>query len=136
MPLELSGALVEIAGDSGVCFCANKYYTGFAPTRDLRLLDLSSSGVRQAGTIAKVTSCEHVESQPWARHFYEHPEIYGELDGIYYPNAHNFDIAFALFERAKDAMPAKPLWDRKLWSRTHRSELLRAGDRTNIPIYP
>ncbi len=132
---RLSGSLVEVAGDTGICYCGTRRYTRFAPTRELRLLDLSVNGVRQAGTIAKVTSCEHTESQPWARYFYENPDVYGALDGLYYPNAHNFEMAIALFERARDAMPARPLFDRKLWSRVHMAELLLAGELTNIAVY-
>jgi len=42
-------------------------------------------------------------SQQWARWFYEHPREFGKVEGIVYPNAHNQDAAYALFERAEVA---------------------------------
>jgi hypothetical protein len=130
----LAGSLVEIAGDRGVCSYAAHRYTSFAPTRDLMLLDLSAAGIRHAGMLAKVTSCDHAESQPWAGYCYDNEAIYGTIDGLYYPNAHNFDIAVALFERAKNAMPGLPSFDRKLRSRVHRAALLAAALSTNTKL--
>jgi hypothetical protein len=86
--------------------------------------------------VAKVTSCEYFYSQPWGRFCYENPLIYGAIDGLYYPNSHNFGIAVALFDRATDAMPPRPLFDRKLWSSKHRSELLEAAFVTNTQVSP
>ncbi|HEY1429210.1 MAG TPA: RES domain-containing protein [Candidatus Tumulicola sp.] len=128
---SLDGALVEVAGDRGICSYSSLRYTSFAPTRDLLLLDLTSAGVRQAGMLAKVTSCDHGDSQKWARYCYDNAGLYGEIDGFYYPNAHNFYIAVALFERAQNALPLHPAFDRKLGNAAHREELLAAGPSTN-----
>ena len=58
----------------------------------------------RAGTVAAIASSQHALPQPWSRDFYEHPEIYGEVDGLLYPSAHNGDPCVALYERARGGL--------------------------------
>ncbi len=40
----------------------------------------------------------------WSRYFYEKVELFGEIDGIIYPNFHNDEDALLLYERAEDVL--------------------------------
>jgi hypothetical protein len=70
----------------------------------MRLLDLRGRAAMRAGTVAAISAGDHVLSQPWSRYFWEHPEIYGELDGLFYVSAYNGQPAVALYERARDGL--------------------------------
>jgi len=55
-----------------------------------------------AGSVdALAQTADHRTTQPWSRYFYDHPEIYGEIDGIIYASAHNSEDSIALYERAR-----------------------------------
>jgi len=58
----------------------------------------------RAGTVAAVAKCDHRQSQPWSRYFYETDPTYGLVDGLIYCNAHNDEPAFVLYERAFTAL--------------------------------
>jgi hypothetical protein len=58
----------------------------------------------RAGTVAAISASDHSLSQPWSRYFWEHPAIYGELDGLFYLSAHNGQQAVALYERGGNAL--------------------------------
>jgi hypothetical protein len=63
----------------------------------------------RAGSVAALAKvADRSLSQAWARHFYEHPEVYGQIDGIAYYNAHNDEDALVLFERAEGALTCPP----------------------------
>jgi RES domain len=101
--LTLSCAVVE-AFDIGVVEPATKGLARGRVTRDLHLLDLRGRAAMRAGTVAAISAGDHSLSQPWSRYFSEHPEIYGEIDGLYYPLAHNGELAVALYERGRDGI--------------------------------
>ena len=62
-----------------------------------------------AGSVAALAkTADRRLSQAWARYFYEHPGIYGPVDGLMYFNAHNDEEALALFERAADTLTCAP----------------------------
>lgn len=112
---DLEGAIVEVFGDTGVVQLLPWYVAVSYPQRDLLLLDLRGSGAMRAGTNSAVTKARHNQTYQWSRYFYEHPEIYGELDGLLWPNAHNDADAILLYERTKEALmcPGGP-YDRPL----------------------
>jgi hypothetical protein len=65
-------------------------------------------------------------TQAWSCYFYEHPEIYGTVDGLLYLAAHNGGTAVALYERASDAIPwsaarTVPLNDARVAARVQRA---------------
>lgn len=107
----LEGCVVEVFGDSGTVRF-EKYRVGNPVlTRDLLLLDLRRRGAMRAGTVLAISSADHALSQAWSRYFYEHPEIYGEIDGLIYANAHNGADAVALYERASGGLSCPPARD-------------------------
>jgi len=101
--LSLSCAVVE-AFDVGVVEAGTKHLARLRATRELLLLDLRGRAAMRAGTVAAISAGNHSLSQPWSRYFWEHPEIYAELDGLLYSSAHNGEPAVALYERARDGL--------------------------------
>jgi len=101
--LTLSCAVVE-AFDIGIVAAATKRLARLRTTRELLLLDLRGRAAMRAGTVAAISAGDHSLSQPWSRYFWEHPEIYGEVDGLFYLSAHNGQPAVALYERARNAL--------------------------------
>lgn len=85
---------------------------GFAVTRVIRLLDLTSAWPTRAGASMVINSGPRARAQRWSRTVYE---AYPDLDGIHYA-ASMFQnaSAIALFERAEDAIPDRPFFHRRL----------------------
>jgi RES domain len=103
--LTLSCCLVECFGDTGVIEIKGQQIGHIQLTRDLMLLDLRANGAMRAGSVtalAKVAD-RHL-SQAWSRYFYKQTDLYGQIDGISFLNAHNDEEAIALYERAQSAL--------------------------------
>jgi hypothetical protein len=133
--MTLSGCLVEVFGDTGVVDLGHHHVASPILRRDLRLLDVRRNGAMRAGTkaaIAKVS--DRGLSQAWSRHFYENTEIYAEVDGLIYLNAHNDEEAIALYERASDALECPPERVTKLDDQTLRTAVLEAADDNNLVV--
>lgn len=101
--LSLSCAVVE-AFDVGVVDPGAKHLARLRTARELVLLDLRGRAAMRAGTVAAISAGDHSLAQPWSRYFWEHPEIYGEMDGLLYLSAHNGQRAVVLYERARDGV--------------------------------
>ena len=101
--LTLDCASVE-SFDIGIVQPGTKRLARMRTTRELLLLDLRRRAAMRAGTVAAVSAADHALSQPWSRFWWEHPELVGELDGLYYHSAHNGELAVALYERARNAL--------------------------------
>jgi len=101
--LALSCAVVE-AFDIGIVEPGTKRLARARATRDLLLLDLRGRAAMRAGTVAAISAGDHSLSRAWSRYFWEHPEIYGRLDGLFYASAHNGELAVALYERSRDGV--------------------------------
>lgn len=133
--MTLSGCLVEVFGDTGVVDLHRHHVASPILRRDLRLLDLRGSGAMRAGTKAAITKVpDRSLSQAWSRHFYETPEVYGEVDGLLYPNAHNDEEAIALYERAHDALDCPPERVMRLDDEALRPAVLEAADDNELVI--
>ena len=131
---ELTCNLAEYFGSAGGGDAGSLRYCGIMVERDLQLLDLRGNGAFRAGTIGAISSQSHSCSQSWSRWFYETTDIYGELDGIIYPGAHNHEDAFAFYERAENAIAPAPVFDHELRDRVIRAEVLRALGEVRLPI--
>ncbi len=102
---DLSGCLVEVFGDDRRIEPEGLMVALPVLGRDLRLLDLRGKGALRAGTKAAVNKDRNRGlTQAWSRYFYEEARIFGGVDGIVYPNAHNDEDAVLLYERAEDAL--------------------------------
>jgi hypothetical protein len=103
--LTLSCCLVECFGDTGVIEIKGQQIGSIQLTRDLTLLDLRANGAMRAGSVAALAKvADRNLSQTWSRYFYEQTDLYGQIDGISFLNAHNDEEAFALYERAQSAL--------------------------------
>lgn len=102
--LGLASCLVELFGDTGIVEFRNLHVGAPTLQRSLRLLDLRRNGAMRAGSVGALAACAHTLSQPWSRYFYDNAARYSAIDGIIYPNAHNGELALALYERAANAL--------------------------------
>lgn len=133
--LTLSGCLVEIFGDTGVVDIGGHHVASPILRRDLHLLDLRGNGAMRAGTKAAIGKVSDRRlSQAWSRHFYGTPEIYGEVDGLVYLNAHNDEEAIALYERAGDALDCPPSRVMRLGDAALRPAILEAADDNDLVV--
>jgi hypothetical protein len=89
------------------------YFALFDIVRTLRLLDLAdSSWVTQAGGNGAICSGLRSTARDWSRAIYRH---YPDLDGLYYLCSHDSSArSVALYERAHDALPTAPTFNRAL----------------------
>ena len=105
--LNLSCCLVEVFGDTGIIEIARQQVGIVELSQSMKLLELRGSGAMKAGSVAALSSVPDREiSQAWSRYFYDNSDLYGEIDGIIFSNAHNQDAAIALYERAEPKLQA------------------------------
>ena len=98
----LSCCLVEIFGDGGIIAIEQQQVAFLTLTNNIKLLDIRGSGAMGAGTVAAISSITQRDiSQAWGKYFYEHPELYDEIEGLIFSGAHNGEDAIVLYERAK-----------------------------------
>ena len=95
------GCLVEVLDDRYLDPTGRRHAV-LQSTTALRLLDLRGPGAMAAGVDARIGKCDHEESQPWARYFYD-DSAYGNVDGFAWFNSHTDDEAYAFLERAGNA---------------------------------
>lgn len=131
--LTLSSCLVEVFGDTGVIEPGGYRLASPLPTRDLRLLDLRGRGAMRAGTNATIAkAADRRLTQAWSRYFYEHTDVYAEVDGLIYLGAHNDEEVIALYERAADALECPPERVADLNDRALRPVILDAAARNGL----
>jgi RES domain len=103
---EFSCCLVEVFGNTPKAACITKEYSLaiLKTNKDLKLLDIRNNGSMLVGaneaSLAKVG--KYPVSQAWSRYFYGQTEIYREIQGIIYCNAHNNEDSIVLYERAEN----------------------------------
>lgn len=110
------------------------YFVVFRPTRDLRLLDLTSSWVARAGGNAAIASGLRSTARGWSRKIYAR---YPDLDGVRYGCSLNpAAVSIALYERAVTAMPARPEAHVPLSHPALRAELEAAAADFRLELFP
>lgn len=130
--LTLSCCIAEVFGDIGVIECGELRVASPTTLRPLKLLDLRGQGAMRAGTIGGIASVPSRRlSQRWSVYFYE-SAVYGDVDGLIYPNAHNGEDCLALYERAQDALDCADADIMRLGSPALRAYLLDLADRFNL----
>jgi RES domain len=101
--LTLDVAVVE-AFDVGVVEPRGERLARLRTNRELLLLDLHGRAAMRSGTVAAISAADHALAQAWSRYWYTEQDVFGELDGLYYPSAHNGEPAVALYERGRTAL--------------------------------
>lgn len=105
------------------------WLVGFRIRRPVTLLDLTGSWPTRAGASMKISSGPRPTVQRWSRTIYA---TYPEIEGIYYGSSmHANEPCVALYEHAVDALPPRPLFNRRLsdptWLETLRSTAADLG---------
>jgi len=102
------------------------WLVGFRLTRDIRLLDLTGLWPTRAGASMAISSGPRPVARRWASAIYDaHPTT----DGLWYGSSMNANApCVALFERAADALPARPSFHRALADDTLRAFLETCAD--------
>jgi hypothetical protein len=126
---SLDGCLAEVFGDNGtgIVECGEWHVAAITLSREINLLEFRgqgpNNGAWRAGSVeALAKTADYGPSQEWSRYFYENEDIYSRIDGVAYSNAHNGDDAFALYERARDALSC------------HADDVIRLDDPALRPI--
>ncbi|MEO0849737.1 MAG: RES family NAD+ phosphorylase, partial [Cyanobacteria bacterium J06648_1] len=119
---NLSCCLIEVFGDDETIKIQKQQIAFITLKQSLKLLDLRESGAWDAGSVAAMTrkrSFPVVErrrsahaccdgrrrlTQVWSRYFYENPDLYGNIEGLIFNNAHDGQAAIALYERASSKL--------------------------------
>jgi hypothetical protein len=101
------GAFIETCGDTHArtittAFLASRGWARVQPLRQLRLVDLTGSGLARIGADARLGSGEHAIAQQWSLALWNHPAA---VDGLYYRARRDPSrFAVALFDRAAPAV--------------------------------
>ncbi|MAM87228.1 MAG: hypothetical protein CME36_07965 [unclassified Hahellaceae] len=86
---------------------AKPCYVAFNTARTLRLLDLTGNFVTKVGASTAIHSGPRRTARAWSAAFYD---IYPDIDGLMYCSSMNGNApAIALYERGRDALPARHL---------------------------
>ncbi|HEX5417483.1 MAG TPA: RES family NAD+ phosphorylase [Chloroflexota bacterium] len=79
---------------------ATRAMSRLMPSRPLRLVRVTGSGLAQLGADARLFSADYAVSQRWSQAIYRHPSL---PDGILYPARHDETrLCAALFDRIRD----------------------------------
>ena len=122
---EFSCCIAEIFGDTRQIDRPHLRVATPTVTRKLRLLDLRGAAAMGAGSIAALSGDgDRTLTQAWSRYFYEEPSL-SNCDGLIYRGAHNAEVAYALYERARDGLACSPADVCELNEPWLRPELMR-----------
>ena len=102
---SFSCCLVEVFGDTRVIETNDLEVALVELNEQIKLLDLRGVAAMKAGTVSAIAKTANRDlSQAWADYFYSQVNIYGDIAGLIFSNAHNDEDAIALFERAKSQL--------------------------------
>lgn len=131
----LSCCLVEVFGDKRTIEVGNYHVASVELKRDLSLIDLCGTPAMTNGTVVALSSVSERDlSQKWSRYFYNNCDIYTEVDGIIYHNAHNSELSVALYERSKDALNCSPEDIMPLSHKLLRTDIRRVAEEHGLIV--
>jgi hypothetical protein len=103
------------------------WLTALAIEQELKLLNLAGKWPTAAGASMAINSGPRERAQDWSRAIYE---AYPEIDGLWYGSSMNANKpSIALYERARDAIPESPIFNRALTDPSLATTLRLAADR-------
>lgn len=127
----LSSCLVETFGDTGIVELKAQRLAFVRTCRALQLLDLRGPGAMRAGSVAALAKvAERTVSQAWSRHFHQ---VYTDVGGVLYLNAHNDEESIVLYERAADALTLEH--ETSLDDAGLRPHILNAALTNNLTVF-
>jgi hypothetical protein len=92
--------------------------------RPLKLLDTSGQWPVRAGGNMAINSGSRAKARGWSRAIYE---SYSDAEGVWYPSSVTNGPCVALYERARGALPLRPMFNEALDSRKVRSGVLQCA---------
>ena len=133
--LSLSCCLIEIFGDDETIKIQKQQIAIITLKQSLKLLDLRESGAWNAGSVAAMASDGRRKlTQAWSRYFYENPDLYGNIEGLIFNNAHDGQIAIALYERATSKLLSADVSVLDLNEPTIRETVLAIATKLNLLV--
>lgn len=110
------------------------WLVGFELIRPVSLLDLTGTWPTQAGASIAISSGRRDRARAWSVRIYED---YPTIEGLYYPSSMDGNQpSVALYERAHDATPARPLFHRALADPALTGAVVRAALLFNYGVEP
>ena len=108
------------------------WFVIFFTASDLKLLDLRGPFATRMGASAAINTGAKKRAQRWSKALYE---AFPTVDGIIYPSSMGGSSdAFALYERAAGAFPARPRFHRPLNDPSLSAEILNASSQIGYLI--
>ena len=149
---SLSCCLIEVFGDDETIKIQKQQVAIITLKQSLKLLDLRESGAWNAGSVAAMarkrsfpvvegrrsahTCCDGRRklTQAWGCYFYENPDLYGNIEGLIFNNAHDGQMAIALYERAASKLLSADVSILDLNDPTIRETVLAIATRLNLLV--
>lgn len=133
----LSSCLVEIFGDGDIIEVKQQLVASIYTSETLNLLDLRGNNAMKAGTVTAIAKTANRNlSQTWSRYFYFRSDLYGEIDGLIYSNAHNDEDAVALYERAQKKLVTSKIQTMPLKHPALRSAIFQIAENHSLLVAP
>ena len=133
--LNLSCCLIEVFGDDETIKIQKQQIAFINLKQSLKLLDLRDSGAWDAGSVAAMAvDGRRKLTQAWSRYFYENPDLYGNIEGLIFNNAHDGQAAIALYERAASKLSSADVSVLDLNEPTIRETVLAIATRLNLLV--
>lgn len=132
---SLSCCLIEVFGDDETIKIQQQQIAYITLKQSLKLLDLKDSGAWGAGSVAAMAvDGRRKLTQAWSRYFYENPDLYGNIDGLIFKNAHDGQAAIALYERASAKLLSADVSILNLSEPIIRETILAIANRLNLSV--
>ena len=133
--LNLSCCLIEVFGDDEAIKIQQQQIAYITLKQSLKLLDLRESGAWDAGTVvAMAVDGRRKLTQAWSRYFYENPDLYGNIEGLIFNNAHDGQPAIALYERAIPQLSSADILTLNLNEPAIRESIFAIANRLNLLV--
>lgn len=132
---NLSCCLIEVFGDDETIKIQQQQIAFITLKQSLKLLDLRESGAWDAGSVMAMTSDGRRKlTQAWSRYFYKNSDLYGNIEGLIFNNAHDGKPAIALYERAASKLLSADVSVLDLNEPTIRETILAIANRLNLLV--
>ena len=132
---SLSCCLIEVFGDDETIKIQQQQIAYITLKQSLKLLDLKDSGAWGAGSVAAMAvDGRRKLTQAWSRYFYENPDLYGNIDGLIFKNAHDGQAEIALYERASAKLLSADVSILNLSEPIIRETILAIANRLNLSV--
>ena len=133
--ISLSCCLIEVFGDDEAIKIQQQQIAYITLKQSLKLLDLRESGAWDAGSVAAMAvDGRRKLTQAWSRYFYENPDLYENIDGLIFNNAHDGQMAIALYERAASKLLSADVSVLDLNEPTIRETVLAIATKLNLLV--